>query len=246
MTLTKYSGQYEELFTGCAAYYDGSYSGTTLYNIINPTQNATMGANVSIIADRNGLIKSFKTNPSSVSDSTAIITCYPQSGNLYGFCGWVYFPVDSSSLPLSTISFGSTNKELLTFGNFSSSISGEIISLQQYNTGGTTIKITYTTGGVSAGWHFIAIIWRSAGYYITSVDGIWQSNSIFQNHCPLITLSSSHKIGYYIPTTAYYSIQLSEYMVFTSLMTLEQVYTLYKLTKSKYLYPVQSGIRGVE
>lgn len=163
---------YQELFAGAAAYYDGSYSGTTLYNVLNPSQNATMGANANVIADRNGFIKAMKTNPSSTSDSTAKITCYPKSGSLYGMCGWCFVNTWNSLDWGGTIQLNSS-KNMISFGDYTGSYNPYISTVDIINT-----RNTYSTASISTGWNHIIVLWDGSKYTFY-VNGALQPQSYY-------------------------------------------------------------------
>lgn len=242
MTLTYYK-DYQKLFAGCVAYYDGSTSGTTLNNIINTAQNGTLGANASIVSDRFDKLRSMKTTPSSITDSTAIITCYPQTGDLYAMCGWFYFVTGSSTTePVQSICYNNTTQKLFSIGDFTGSFDPLLAIIDNKNG-----RIIYTTNTVPSGWNHVAIRWNGTRYEFYA-NGILIPAFEWSATISIITLASDHKIGFWTKAAPihYYGTTVSDYMVFTSSISPEQIKTIYNLTRTKYIYPVMPGVRGVE
>ena len=240
MTLSFYK-DYIELFNGCLWYSDGSFdSNDSLLNYMNALQCTKTGTPTRTAIDRFGTPNkavnnftnsSYFTLPKSIFTNNSILT----------FCFWVKFP---SSAPTAYPSILGTNVSPEGGGIFLFFHNSGYLSFYDYRTNPSTYKETVITW--TGNWHFIvAQTNRNSGSDVkTYIDSEYKGsgNSFAAGGGSTYAQLLGNSTRYNRPL----STALGEFMIFNKILSISEISALWNLTKSKYLYPVQSGNRAVE
>lgn len=164
-----------------------------------------------------------------VTGATLTTDRFGTSNRAYAFSGSSqYITIGSTGVTIKSLVFwvklGSTTQSILKLTD-------------------TPHKITISSGTISAtGWPATVVIY---------VDGV-VSSTISDTNWHLIAITTSGTaftvsnliLGY--DGSAYLTGSMGSIMAFSDQLSSTSIKTLYDLTKTKDLYPIQSGIRGVE
>lgn len=144
--------------------------------------------------------------------------------------------------------FDGTNDKI-TMGNTAVNIKSLLIWVKLSTTTQSILKLTDTPHKITvSGGTISATGWPST--VVIYVDGVVSSTIDTNWHLIGITTSgtafaaSNLIVGY--DGTNYFTGSIGEIMTFSDQLSAVQIKTLYNLTRSKVLYPILPGIRGVE
>lgn len=252
MTLTKYSGAYEELFSNCIALWNNSkvgVSGTTIFNIINSgTYDATLTGTPLTSTDRFGI-------------GTNTLQC--TGSNYISIAHNAIFNIGSGNMTIAIwvkpYTLSGNYVELVGKGARSGSVSG----YRSWNLLiGTSNSYLYILNGIAEygyqidaatfsdiyPWSFL-VLRKTGTTWELSING----GSFVQFTTSAATPSDAANNGIRVcagvntttPTATNVG-AIGEIMYFTSSVSLAQIKTLYDLTSKKYLYPVLPGQRSCE
>ena len=238
MTLTKYR-DFQELFAGCVAYYDGSLNPAgKLQDLIGENHGTITGA-TKTGTDRFGTpnrIMSFDGSddyvytgvvPSSVGTILIWIKTTSTVASRY-FIGEQH----STNNPYSWISIGSIGN-----GQFTCAFGGASASQEVYcNSTGLSIN--------NGSWHFLGMTWNSS----VGISAIYNGDII---KTTLAALRGDGHIGFNIGSlnynTSYSPIAalIGEVYIFNRVLSVAEIKTLYNFMYGRYMYPIIPGVRGV-
>ena len=249
MTLTPFS-DYSELFRNCVGYWDGSLnSAGNLQDIIGSNHGTISGA-TKTESDRFGIINKCYTNANNNQVITIPLAAEPTGAKT--ICVW---------LKTRNTTYGNSEQGgyIYDSGTWSSSYRGTGISLRDtgkigiYIGSASSIASFFSNAStyLDGLWHLI--VFTSVGDTTTNglklyIDGIF---SIASTGASGIGGAVSHNIylgnPYY---TSYPNAPIlspwGELIIYNRVLTSEEIKQIYNLTKIKYVYPLLSGIRGVE
>lgn len=246
MTLT-YFKDYQELFQGCTAYWDGSVN-TTLQDVIGGYHGTINGATKNV-PDRFGIANKGLYFHSSEADyvllpNVALTQC--PTTVIY----WARHPTVTPENPgtldvWNVFCFVYGSSDLQSGFRYGDGSTYNRVAMRKYN-GTTPILLEPSVPIYPDFYYYIA-----CRYNANHTMDMFINNEKFSSSDTTVAntaLTQSNRIGGQTwppyKTTDFY---LNELVLFKgSALSDEKIRGIYKLTKSKYLYPVQSGVRNVE
>lgn len=244
MTLTKYSGQYEELFSNCVLWFTG-YNQTNLGFPILPagvtvTPNGTWTNDLNLGNGKSVETFDGSTNYISLTDNDAwdIINT-----NAFSICGWFRL----SSLITSRIcSQGTTSNDYwrVSWGSTNVlQIMGGVGSVEAINYRAPLIASVGT-------WYYFTIVKSSGipGTFNLYINGVLLTTTILTAYTgATYSLNDPFSVGYH--NTIYWFGNIKDFMIFKGrALTQSEITTLMRLTEpgKRDITPILPGIRGVE
>ena len=252
MTLT-YWNDYSELFEGCIAYWDGSLtSDGKLQDIIGGYHGIINGASKTA-ANRFGVANSNYYYNSTKSDYTQLPSV-ALSACPITICYWarypsiIVYPPPDGTIIWNVFCFVYNSPDIQSGFAVGDGSTYNLVAMRKHPTISGPQVLVYSTVHVNTtDYYFVACRYNANYTMDIFVNTVKTSSS--DSNASYTGFTQGNKIcGKTWQSSAGWSTDLymGELMVFHSAMSDEKIKALYELTKNKYLYPIQSGTRGVE
>ncbi len=246
MTLTYYSS-YQELFARCVGYWDGSLNESNQYQNLIGSYHGTLTGTTRNQTDRFGITNRGYTATSGSQYITISKSAEPIGAKT--ILMWIKYPL---IYPTAYCYLYDTCSS--SWNNIGNYIRVSTTSINIVGTKGTSGQNNYVLGGSFLGdprgsHYFIGFAWDGTinanavksyinGNVVASTTAISVESAARTYDIKLLGINNSSEY--------YFTGGLFEIMIFNYQLSEPEIKALYNLTKSKYLYPVQSGVRGVE
>lgn len=240
MTLTKYSGQYEELFSSCVWYSDGSLnSDGTLANLINSSLSGTITGATKTGTDRFG-----NSNKAIVFTNTTD-TINTGSTTLIGTGSYTAIMWAKSTSAGGQQIITNSNNAAASVAGLMISINPAINAVGVIHSDGSSyiVNISGTTCTQLNAWVCYAVRF-SAG---TSVSIFSNGNLNYTYSTSTTTHANPYTMRFgkdYSRTDNTFAGNMGEALLYARVLSDTEIITLYNLTSKKYITPLLSGIRG--
>ena len=241
MTLTYYR-DYQELFAGCVAYWDGSNAGTTLYDIIG-SYNGTLVGSPTAVQNSFGISKAFGFNGSSNYITTSIVPNYSS--------GTFIIRIKRNATGVYHCMFGCQNMSSPWYSNYLH-FRGDNNKIEYVYSQGAAASSLLSTVAVTntSDYYTIAVTWNNStagsAIYINGIlnasNSVSAANTSVSNTAYIMASHDSDGN----PVRKWCNGNLEFAMLYNRSLSAVEIAEIYQLTRQKYLYPIFPGHRGVE